>query len=81
MAHLGSRQRVVQNRDRAGSDGVAVAGGQPLERIEVAQGVGGFFHRQVGGSCAAQGDPTVDVERLAPLQDARRSRVRRERSD
>ena len=48
LAHLGPRQRVVQQRRRVGADGGSVVGAS-REMVDVAQGVDGLLGRQVGG--------------------------------
>jgi hypothetical protein len=47
LAHLGPRQRVLQHRRGIGTDGHAVAGGHPLQPIEVSHGIDALVRGQV----------------------------------
>ena len=71
LAHLGPRQRDVEQRRRVGADRRAVAGGEPLEVVEVTHRVDGRVPRQVVrvGRAAPGLLAGMDLDQLAPVED------------
>ena len=71
LAHLGPRQRDVQQRRRVGADVGAVLGGHRPQPVEVTHRVHGLVRRQVGGVGRAMAWllAGMDLDELAPVED------------
>ena len=81
LAHLGPRQRVIEHRGGVGADGGPVIGGEALEMVDVAQGVGGLLGREVRGVGDSTAGPCarMDLDELAAVEHPDQLRGRRAR--